>query len=306
MAIFSKTPEKLLTDKIDAAKKNAERLAARLLDAERAVINAKTVSQACALSGDDTGLDAAEATERAAAQRHVTILAARAEAGNLLADLETQLDSVNDKRVRAATAAATNNLADEMIEAGDNYLTATKLFHAVCSRALTVTQEAQGLEAFTRASGTEVALALPVVAEVLREYGRAVLQGFAKAEMPVAEAPFKPVPITKPATRPLFATRGICWTENGQLRVGRKFTDVDLPVEIAARAIKARVCVEMNDPLRNRQTINSWPGHPDAASCFNLDAGVVASVQDIPVAHSDFKVVDRGKPYALKIAVATS
>jgi hypothetical protein len=304
MAIFSKSPEKLLTDKIDAAKKNAERLAARLADAEQAVINAKTVSQACALSGDDTGLDAAEATERAAAQRHVTILAAHAEAGNLLADMETQLDSVNDKRVRTATAAATNNLADEIIEAGDNYLTATKLFHAVCARALTVSMELQGLETFTRASGTEVAAALPVVAEVLREYGRAVLQGFAKAEMPLPEAPFKAVPITKPATRHLFALRAICWTEGDLMRIGRRYTDVDLPVEIAARAIKARVCVEMNDPARNRQTLNAWPGTPSPESCFNLDADAAAAPQHDSVVHSAFERVDRGKPYTLRVAGA--
>jgi hypothetical protein len=304
MAIFSKSPEKLLTDNRDAAKKNAERLAARLADAEANVIATKSAAQRAALDGDDATLDLAENAGRAALQRHVTILAAHAEAGKVLADLETQIAETTDKKTRTATAAATNNLADEIIEAGDNYLTATKLFHAVCARALTVSMEAQGLETFTRASGIEVAAALPVVAEVLREYGRAVLQGFAKAEMPTAEpAAVKPLPIAKPATRQLFATRAISWTEGDLLRIGRKFTDVELPIQIADRAIKARVCVEMNNSARNRQTLNAWPSTPSPASCFNLDADA-ATPQHDSVVHSAFERVDRGPAYQLRVAGA--
>jgi hypothetical protein len=305
MALFSKNPEKTAISDCDAARSNHDRLAARLADAESHVIACKTASQTAALDGDDGSLDVAEAAERAALHRLDSLRAAHAAAGNLLADLEAKIAETTDKKTRAATASAVEALADEIVEAGDNYLTATKLFHAVCSRALTVSMELQGLHEFTRASGTEVAAALPVVAEVLREYGRAVLQGFAKAEMPLPEAPFKAVPITKPATRHLFALRAICWTEGDLMRIGRRYTDVDLPVEIAARAIKARVCVEMNDPLRNRQTINAWPGHPDPASCFNLDADA-APLQHEATIHSAFERVDRGKPYALKIAVATS
>jgi hypothetical protein len=302
MALFSKSPEKTLSNDRDAAKANHDRLAARLADAESNVIACKMASQTAALDGDDGSLDVAEAAERAALHRRDSLRAAHGAAGNLLADLETKIGEASDKKTRATTSAGVNALADELIEAGAAYLASTALFHAVCSRALIVTMEAQGLEAFTRASGVEVAAALPVVGEVLREYARAVLQGFAKAEMPQpAPAPVKPVPITKPATRQLFATRAVSWTEGDLLRIGRKFTDVELPIQCADRAIKARVCVEMDNSARNRQTLNAWPGHPDPASCYNLDAD---AAQHDPAIHSAFERVDRGPAYQLRVAGA--
>ena len=52
-------------------------------------------------------LDVAEATEGAALRRHGTIVAALAESEKLLALLESQLETMADQKVRAATSVAT-------------------------------------------------------------------------------------------------------------------------------------------------------------------------------------------------------
>jgi hypothetical protein len=91
LALFTKQPEKALTRDRDLAKANVDRLAAKISDAEVALIAAKSLAQSRALSGDDGGLDAAEAAERAALHRHCTLSAAHTEAGKLLALLESQI-----------------------------------------------------------------------------------------------------------------------------------------------------------------------------------------------------------------------
>jgi hypothetical protein len=91
LALFTKQPEKALTRDRDLAKANVDRLAAKISDAEVALIAAKSLAQSRALSGDDGGLDAAEAAERAALHRHSTLSAAHTEAGKLLALLESQI-----------------------------------------------------------------------------------------------------------------------------------------------------------------------------------------------------------------------
>ena len=70
-------------------------------------------------------LDVAEATEGAALRRHGTIVAALAESEKLLALLESQLETMADQKVRAATSVATLALADELVEVADAYLAST-------------------------------------------------------------------------------------------------------------------------------------------------------------------------------------
>jgi hypothetical protein len=135
-----------------------------------------------------------------------------------------------------------------------------------------------------------------------------VLNGSAPAVLATHEAPFKPTIAVKPVVRRLFTLRAVSWRESDLLRVAQRYTDVDLPAAAAERAIKARACTEMNDPMRNIKTHNQWPGHPDPASCFSLDDDMpitnAAVDEHEPVRHTAFEVVDRGAPFTLRIAGA--
>jgi hypothetical protein len=308
MAMYQPSPEKSAVKDRDNAKANVGRLSAKLNEAEQAVIACKTASQAFALSGDDAGLDVAEATERTALHRLDTLRAAQAEAGKLLALLETQIAETLDKKIRAATVAATNELADELIEAGAAYDASTALLAEVSTRALAVTMEANGLSIFTASSRIEVAAACEVVATCLREHGRSVLNHLAPAAMPKApEPPAKVVVIEQPPLVRVFAVRPLKWLdETGQQRACGKFVDCDLPPQTAKRALASGVVLELSNPAR-KTSLGSWPGNYSLAACHDLDAAAAgAPPQHDPVVHSAFEPIDRGKPFQLRVAGSAS
>ena len=199
MAMFRTSPEKSVVKDRDKAKANSDRLAARLADAEQAVIITKSAAQRAALDGDDAALDTAETAERGALHRLTTIRAAHEAANKLLEKFAAQLATVADEKLRSATNAAALALAEELIEAGAAYDAATAMLSEVSIRALAVTMEANGLAVFAASSRIEVAAATTVVAEALRQHGRAVLNGLAKAEMPKPES-VKLVPVSKDPT----------------------------------------------------------------------------------------------------------
>src|SRR3981081_2999047 len=112
MALFPKSPEKTLERERDAAKINVDRLAARAVDAEKAVAARRSEAQQLAFDNADDGvLGTAEAALRGALDRQGTISAASVEAGKLLALLELKIAELLDKKVRATTAAELAEMA---------------------------------------------------------------------------------------------------------------------------------------------------------------------------------------------------
>jgi hypothetical protein len=187
---FFQNPEKSAEKKLADMRTARDALAARLAAAEGAVAESDAALRQLAVQGaEDAALAAGEAKLRDTERRVATLAPALAEIDKLLVTLEAERAEMLDKKLRAATAAVTNKLAAEMIEAGAAYDASTAALNEVCTRAQAVIFEATGLSAFTASSRVEVGAAIPVVAEVLRQHGRAVLNGTAKAEMPVPAPP---------------------------------------------------------------------------------------------------------------------
>jgi hypothetical protein len=306
MALFTKAPEKNLARDRDAAKANAERLAAKLANAVAAVTVTKSNTQRAALEGDDGALDLAERAEMASLHHLSVMRTANEAADKLLALLESQLATVADERLRSTTSAATLALADELIEAGRGYDASTALLSEVCTRALAVTMEANGLVVFTQSSMIEVKVACDVVAGEIRQYGRGVLNGLAKAEMPKpAPPPAKLAPAAKEALTRVFATRAVRWRDaDGAERCSGKFLDIDVSAAQANRALASGAALPISDPAR-KANLGSWPGHVSINNCYDLDKDQAAPQHD-PIVHSAFQPIDRGKPFTLKIAGAAS
>jgi hypothetical protein len=305
MAFFKEAPIKSLTRDRDTAKANVERLAAKLTDAESAVIATKSTAQRAALAGD-----AAEVAERAALHRHGTLNAAYAEAGKLLALLESKIAEMQDAKTRTATAAATNDLADELIEAAAAFDASTAALADVAVRALVVTMEAQGLAIFTTSSRIEVVAAAKVVATCLREHGRACLNMLVPAAMPKAlEPPAKVVPVVKEQLVRIFTTRAVRWRDqDGAERAGGKFADIDVSSAQAKRALASGAALELSNPAR-RANLGSWPGTVSLGQCFDIDTAeqpdAAAKPQgSAPTIHSAFQVVDRGPAFKLHVAAS--
>jgi hypothetical protein len=303
MALFTRAPEKSATKDRDSAQANVGRLALKLHDAELAVVATKQAAQRAALDGDDAALDAAEAAERAALHRHGTLAAASGEAGKMLAFLEEQIATMEDQKLRKATAAEIAALADELVEVAAGFDASVAALAGVCNRALAVSMELNGMAVFAAASRTEVAAAIPVVVEVLRQHGRAVLNHSAPAMLATAEAPFVPTIPVKPVTTRLFATRAVRWVDSsGETKLSRKWVDVDLPPETAERALKSGVCLPLDHPMR-RTHLNQSPAHVDPSWCTSLD------VDDTEVAQPSlaepepiFTPIDRGPVFKLRVA----
>jgi hypothetical protein len=310
MAIFRTSPEKTLQRDRDAAKANVDRLAAKLKDAETAVIAAKTTVQAAALSGDDAALATAETAERAALHHLTTMRTANEAAGKLLALLESQIAELLDKKVRTATAAELAEMAVDLEQTNESVDIAMTALSKITARAGLFLFEAKGLEHFATSAQIQVPEASAYIAGLLRERARMVLDGSAPPTLPTPEAPYVAPVVVKPVTRRLFSLKPVSWTDaNGDLRVAQRWQDVDLPLACADRAIAAKACVEMDNPARSTKTLRQWPGHPNPANCFNLDgdAAVKADAVDEQPrepdeVHSTFQPLDRGQPYQLQVA----
>jgi hypothetical protein len=315
MVLFKASPEKKLIGEVETARANRDRLAAKLGESEQAADNTGSAARALAYDGggDDT-LERAEASQRAAVHRVGTLKAAHAEAEKLLALLEGQVATMLDAKVRAATAAAIEAVADEIEKSGESFAIGAAALAEAAKHAALVTPDAAGLANFASNVMVELPPAIRMTAQMLRSQAAAVLTGAGPAAMPTPEAVVKPVVLVQPVTRRLFATRAIKWTDAaGQLRISPQFADVDLPIACADRAIAAKACVAMTDPARNKLTHNTWPGHPSPDHCFSLDEPDEAAKADDaakplaePVVHTAFKVVNRGPAYRLRVAGGTS
>jgi hypothetical protein len=301
MPIFRQSPEKSVIKDRDIARANVDRLTLKLHDAEANVIATKSLAQRAALDGDDGGLDAAEASERAAQHRHSTLSAAHAEALKLVSLLTEQIETMADQKLRAATSVATLALADELVEIGAAFEASTIALNEVAARVVLISAEGQGLSVFTASAKIEVSAAVEVLAMVLREHSRAVLNHQAPAAMPKpAPEPVKPVPVVKEPLVTVFATRPVKWrdADNAQ-RASGKFVDVGLPAATAARALASGAALKLDHPERKR-CLGTWPGHVSLQNCYDLDAADAAAPQHDPVKHSAF-VETIGTPRLMRV-----
>jgi hypothetical protein len=295
-----KTADKKLADA------TAERDAAvvRLAVAQGAVSEcAKALNQFAAQGADDATLDAGEAKLDKAERRVLTLRPALADKETLLAALEAARAETLDKKTRATTAAEITALTDELIEVASAHDASTGALAEVCARALIISSEMSGMAVFTAASRTEIAAAIPVLAEVLRNRGRQVLDGTAPAMLATAEAPFVPTIPVKPVTTRLFATRAVRWVDSsGETKLSRKWVDVDLPPETAERALKSGVCLPLDHPMR-RTHLNQSPAHVDPSWCTSLDVDNTEVAQpSVAEPEPIFMLLDRGPAFKLRVA----
>jgi hypothetical protein len=199
---------------------------------------------------------------------------ALAEIEKLLVQIEADRTEMLDKKTRTATALATNALADEMTEAHASYDASTSALNEVCSRALAVTMEANGLSVFLTSSLIEVAAAVPVLGEVLKQHARAVLNGSAKAEMPTPEKPFVAPVEVQPVTTQVFVMKQVRWTAAEGQRFAPKYAILDLPPDVADRALNLKACTPIPGPewAAYKGTYSPFNHHAEA---INLDAEAV-------------------------------
>ncbi len=302
---FKSDPEKRLARDLDAARASRDGLVNRLKTAELAVTERKTAAQRLARdSADDPALDAAEAELRRAQDRVSTLTAALAESEQRLTIFERARDDAADKQLRAETAIAIEKLRQELTQAAAAFDAGSSQLAETCSRIAPVVLDCYGLQAFAMNARAEVPAAVQMITGILKDRARATLDGSAPATLPkpapdVATAQL-PLP---PKTETVFFLRAAKWKDaDGKAHLIPKFSDAELPPAIAARALKLGAAVPVTDERRKKYGSQSLPP-PNEEWCLNLDDATDPPHE--PVKHSAFEVVDRGKPYTLKVVRGT-
>jgi hypothetical protein len=310
MALFTKTsPERTLQSNLDAARSSRDRIAARLIEATRLVVDREGALQRLVLEGaQDDVLIIAERALDEVERGQGTLSAALVEAEVLAEKYERELAELLDAAVRKKTAAELVSMASAIDEASATTVAAMAVLSEAVSRAAFISESA-GLATYASASLIQIPEAVGYTVSLLRERARLVIEGSAPPTLPTPEQPYKAPVVVLPTTRRLFSLRAISWSDaNGDLRVAQRWHDVDLPLACADRAIATNACVPMHDKARNQQTLRQWPGMPRPESCYNLDEPGAAKAdavdehsRDDAVLHSGF-VETVGRPYALGVA----
>jgi hypothetical protein len=303
MAMFKMNPMTATTKDRDAAKANGDRLAARLIAAEQAVVARRHEAEQLALDGAaDAALDKAEAALRAALDRQSTIAAASTEAGKLLALLESKLAELADKQTRAATAVTVEAWATRLEEIGEEIGPLLSELADIAAKAFAAQiWDANGLATFSKACVSQIPDGCGLVARSVREYAVRVQTGLAgstllQAEAPRAAAVIAPSPVVR-----LFTLQNVSWTVDGRLMTMGKFTDCDLPVETAKRALACRACAPLDSDARRQWSNTRAITRPDPSECVSLDGAEIVKLDDTPVVDGQLTRIDRGKPYEATI-----
>jgi hypothetical protein len=142
-----------------------------------------------------------------------------------------------------------------------------------------------------------------LIQKITAHQATAVMNGTAPATIKRADAPVAKSVETAPITVQLFATRSVKWKNAAGVQiVGQQFTDVALTPSAAKRALAARACVQMNDPIWAKHR-NTRGGHGEPGHALDLDVEPAQTPQVQPIMQSSpFTVVDRGGPVQMKVA----
>ncbi|MDI3564203.1 hypothetical protein [Bradyrhizobium sp. Arg816] len=208
MAIFKSNPDKTIQRDIDSATANRDRLSMKLADCDQTIARNAAAAKESALSGDDAGLDAAEASLRAAQDRATTLKTALTEMNQRLADLERAKEEAADKKLRAETAAEIDRLIGKLTEVGTEFNETAVRLSEHTARAVPLVFDALGLDKFVATCRAEVPSALELVTTLLRAHADAVIAGTAPATLPRGEDQHVPAP-AQAATEPHFAYRTV-------------------------------------------------------------------------------------------------
>jgi hypothetical protein len=216
-------------------------------------------------------------------------------------EIEGKLSNVRqaaDRRVASEKLAAQVLLVDEMLPAWVQ--SSSNLASALDVIGVWRFESAQMANFVRRCSG-EVQDAAAITSTDLHASVAAIRDG----QMPIPRDPeaAAPVPQLEPELVQVFALRAVKWTDqHGLLRRSAKWHDIELPQEVAERALRNNLAAPMSDP-RRRQLLGQSPGHPEPHWCIDLDhepeADEPGNTGD-PVTYRAVTPIDGGPGFEMK------
>ncbi|MGY3506319.1 PspA/IM30 family protein [Bradyrhizobium sp. USDA 4471] len=257
MPIFRKSRESTLPRELADAIANRDRIKQELNKVEETLSKKQAEAVGLAVAGE-----AAEKRERASAavaaakQQMATLVAARSQVEQHVAELEREQAVAEEAKRRKETDEKIAVIEAEIERDSSAYVAAALALAKSCSRAVPVVFEARGVELFAESSSQEVSVATTSIIDLLKAHARAVREGHVPATISEPEvAPLREPATPKPEITGLVAMKHVCWAESGNVRLAAKGWPVALPIALAEQAMATGSALP--------------PGHPEAASLAN-------------------------------------
>jgi hypothetical protein len=281
--------------------------AARVLAAEGKVAECRATVEQLALDGDDAKLDAALRARRAAEDKLAALNGAAVKIGAEVTDIEAQIERVVDQRMRAETALAVDALADRLAKAQAAHEAAALELEMAARESALVVLDGHGVTAFVMSARQQLPPAIDVILRELRSHSKGVLAGYHRASLPRPEPEPKKTAPEPPNTKGVFLLKHVVYTDaDGRQHLLPKMNQADLPLALAAKALRSGAACEFSDP-RFKQLSGTFGGMtPLLAHCESLDGTPTTEAPPsavsvvVPIRHqtfdSQFEVVDRGPP----------
>jgi hypothetical protein len=306
--------EKKARSELDALRSRRVKMNSRLEAAEQqlALVRLVPIKLARDAANDAT---LAEAVERVrSAERFVENLRlALVEEDADVTSLEAEIAALADQAQRAQTSAEILSWVSEVeklraeLESEEGFLTRLA---KISDRSAIICTDARGVAAFCETARNDLLPATRLIAEILNAQARAAREGTGPATLPNRPQLPEQAKAAVIVSDKVYLTKPVKWTDpftNGE-KTWPAWHAVDLPADLASRALAIKVALRMDDPVA-RKALAKGGGHafiwPDRDKCVSLDhPGQLDSHRSTqpPVLHSAFDPVDRGKPFIIKTA----
>lgn len=302
MALFA-------TDPVKAAIKYRDEQASRLKDDEaKAAVCGVAVDKLTRDLADDSRLDDALAKARDAEGKVTSRRKALADASARIADLGAQAAAAADKRQRAETAQAIEQIAIRLQQAGATFEQAAAGLAAASREAAAVVLDAGPLVGYAQSAGVEVKPAVDMVATVLRHRAVLTINGSAPAALLLPEQPVAPRPqraALPPTTMRLFLTQPLSWyDENGERHRAAAMNDAELPLPLVAKARAIGAAHDMTSQERKQLHGSKTSAPPEWHHCRWLNENPKAPTKVAPIQRSMFEPLPGvARPYTMTIPV---
>jgi hypothetical protein len=306
MAFFKNDPESVLAKAIDAERGVLNNLETQLDPAKLTAKERKNdASQARRSFADEKTRTEVEQKQIAAERRVTDTMADIEDSKSKIAGLEKQLAAAADHRVREGThSVIVNKITPRFTTAIANATTALTELADVTAIMATFMLDANGLASFSLAAKNELQSPAEILTTLLKSYADGVLNGTERATLPQPESPRAPIPAPPALTR-VYLVKDVRWSVNGDRYTHQRWTDCDLPPEIAAKALQIGAAVPIDDPIRKKQRGFAKRFKPKPEDCVSLNNEPVSDPRVTePIQHTAFQVVPRGGPRTVAIPAA--
>jgi hypothetical protein len=302
--------ETQLDSSLDAARSSLTKKEKRLADA-RSSLAAKhqAVKKLHAADADDKTTRTAEAAVREEQDHVDNIVAAIQEVEQDITRLEKAVADAADKKLRAATAAEVEKIAEQLTAAADNFTRAAAELAAISGVAATFSMDCQGLHALAITLRNDLPQTMATPIAMVRAHAAAVLGGGAPALLPQPAPAALPAPALPELVR-VCAVKKIAFTVDGVVRTSPPGSHIELSPEVARRALTLGAVCQLDDPRAKLFESQRSPYVPELANCIGLDAESRAAVSAAaspngivqPIRRSAPPIADASRPTLQQVA----